>query len=83
MTNEYYPQLAKQLFELAVQIREQTGVVLEFINLSGGVGIPYAPEQEGNDIRAIGEGVRRVYEEVLVPAGMGDVAILYGDGTFL
>lgn len=60
VTNEYYPQLAKQLFELAVQIREQTGVVLEFINLSGGVGIPYAPEQEGNDIRAIGEGVRQI-----------------------
>ena len=83
VTNEYYPQLAKQLFELAVQIREQTGVVLEFINLSGGVGIPYAPEQEGNDIRAIGEGVRRVYEEVLVPAGMGDVAIYTEMGRFM
>lgn len=83
VTNEYYPQLAKQLFELAVQIREQTGVVLEFINLSGGVGIPYAPEQEGNDIRAIGEGVRRVYEEVLVPAGMGDVAIYTELGRFM
>ena len=83
VTNEYYPQLAKQLFELAVQIREQTGVVLEFINLSGGVGIPYAPEQEGNDIRAIGEGVRRVDEEVLVPAGMGDVAIYTEMGRFM
>lgn len=83
VTNEYYPQLAKQLFELAVQIREQTGVALEFINLSGGVGIPYAPEQEGNDIRAIGEGVRRVYEEVLVPAGMGDVAIYTEMGRFM
>ena len=83
VTNEYYPQLAKQLFELAVQIRERTGVSLEFINLSGGVGIPYAPEQPGNDIHAIGEGVRQVYEEVLVPAGMEDVAIYTEMGRFM
>ncbi len=83
VTNEYYPQLAKQLFELAVSIREQTGVVLEFINLSGGVGIPYAPEQMGNDIRVIGEGVRQVYEEVLVAAGMEDVAIYTEMGRFM
>lgn len=83
VTNEYYPQLAKQLFEVAVRIKEEVGVKLEFINLSGGVGIPYAPEQEGNDIRVIGEGVRRVYEEVLVPAGMGDVAIYTEMGRFM
>ena len=83
VTNEYYPMLAKILFELAVKLKEETGVHIAFINLSGGVGIPYAPEQEGNDIRAIGEGVRRVYEEVLVPAGMGDVAIYTEMGRFM
>ena len=83
VTNEYYPKLAKQLFEVAVQIKEKVGVKLEFINLSGGVGIPYMPEQTGNDIRVIGEGVRRVYEEVLVPAGMGDVAIYTEMGRFM
>lgn len=83
VTNEYYPQLAKQLFELAVQLKEQIGIELEFINLSGGVGIPYTPEQQGNDIRAIGEGVRQVYEEVLVPAGLGDVAIYTEMGRFM
>lgn len=75
VTNDYYPTLAKTLFETVVEIKEKTGVKMDFINLSGGVGIPYRPGEEGNDIRAIGEGVRRVYEEVLVPAGMGDVAI--------
>ena len=75
VTNEYYPMLAKQLFELAVKLQKETGAKVCFINLSGGVGIPYRPDQEPNDIRAIGEGVRKVYEEVLVPAGMGDVAI--------
>ena len=83
VTNEYYPKLAKQLFELAVQIKEKVGVKLEFINLSGGVGIPYMPEQTGNDIRVIGEGVRQVYEKVLIPAGMGDVAIYTEMGRFM
>ena len=73
VTNDYYPTLAKTLFETVVEIKEKTGVKMDFINLSGGVGIPYRPGEEGNDIRAIGEGVCRVYEEVLVPAGMGDV----------
>ena len=83
VTNEYYPKLAKQLFEMAVQIKEKVGVELEFINLSGGVGIPYMPEQTGNDIRVIGEGVRQAYEEVLVPAGLNNVAIYTEMGRFM
>ena len=70
VTNEYYPTLAKTLFEVAVQLKKETGADIRFINLSGGIGIPYRPDQEPNDIRAIGEGVRKVYEEVLVPAGI-------------
>lgn len=83
VTNEYYPQLAGQLFELAVKLKKETGVSTSFINLSGGVGIPYTPEQEPNDIRLIGEGVRKVYEEILVPAGMGDMAIYTEMGRFM
>ena len=83
VTNEYYPTLAKILFELAVEVSEKTGCDIKFINLSGGIGIPYRPDQEPNDIRAIGEGVRKVYEEVLVPAGMGDVAIYTELGRYM
>ncbi|MBD5468773.1 MAG: diaminopimelate decarboxylase [Lachnospiraceae bacterium] len=83
VTNEYYPLLAKILFEQAVRIHQETGAHIAFINLSGGVGIPYRPDQEPNDIHAIGEGVRKVYEEVLVPAGMGDVAIYTEMGRFM
>ncbi|MDE7339290.1 MAG: diaminopimelate decarboxylase [Lachnospiraceae bacterium] len=83
VTNEYYPQLAGQLFELAVKLKEETGISVSFINLSGGVGIPYTPEQEPNDIRVIGDGVRKVYEEILIPAGMGDVAIYTEMGRFM
>ncbi len=83
VTNEYYPLLARKLFELAVRLQKETGAKIRFINLSGGVGIPYRPEEEGNDILAIGEGVRRVYEEILIPAGMGDVAIYTELGRFM
>ena len=83
VTNDYYPTLAKILFEMAVKIKEETGVKLSFINLSGGIGIPYKPDQEGNDIEKIAEGVHKVYDEVLVPAGMGDVAIFTESGRFM
>ena len=83
VTNEYYPMLAKVLFEVAVKLEKETGADIKFINLSGGVGIPYKPDQEPNDIRVIGEGVRKVYEEVLVPAGMGDVALYTEMGRFM
>ena len=83
VTNEYYPLLAKILFELAVKLKEETGAKITFINLSGGIGIPYRPDQEPNDIMVIGEGVRKVYEEIMVPAGMGDVAIYTELGRYM
>ena len=83
VTNEYYPALAKVLFEVAVKLQKETGCHITFINLSGGVGIPYRPDQEPNDIQAIGDGVRRVYEKVLVPAGMGDVSLCTEMGRFM
>lgn len=83
VTNEYYPMLAGILFRLAVKLNRETGAHVAFINLSGGVGIPYHPDQKPNDIMAIGEGVRKVYEEVLVPAGMGDVSLCTEMGRFM
>lgn len=83
VTNEYYPMLARVLFEKAVQLKEETGADIRFINLSGGIGIPYRPDQEPNDIAAIGEGVRQAYEEILVPAGMRDVALCTELGRFM
>ena len=71
VTNEYYPMLARELFGLTVQLKKETGVSVSFINFSGGIGIPYKPEQEANDIRLIGEGVHKAFEEILIPEGMG------------
>jgi len=83
VSNDYYPMLAKILFKTAVKLQEETGVHIKFINLSGGIGIPYEPGQEPNDIKIIGEGVRKAYEEVLVPAGMDDTAIYTELGRFM
>ena len=83
VTNEYYPVLAGILFELAVEVQEKTGVEIAFVNLSGGVGIPYTPDKEPNDITVIGEGVRKQYEKIMVPAGLGDTAIFTELGRFM
>lgn len=83
VSNEYYPTLARILFKLAVELKNETGVHIGFINLSGGVGISYTPDREQNDIMAIGEGVRKAYEEILVPAGMGDIKIFTELGRFM
>lgn len=83
VTNDYYPELASQLFELAVRVSKAAGVHVKYINLSGGVGVDYRPEQPANDIAVIGEGVRKAYERILVPAGMDDVAILTEMGRFM
>ena len=64
-------------------MKEKTGVHIGFINLSGGIGVPYLPDQEGNDIAVIGEGVHKVFDEVLVPAGMGDVSIYTELGRYM
>lgn len=83
VSNEYYPELARILFQVAVEIKEETGIELSFINLSGGIGIPYTPDKEPNDIFVIGEGVRKAFEEVLVPAGLGDVKIFTELGRYI
>ncbi len=83
VANEYYPKLARILFELAVELHRETGAEVAFVNLSGGVGVPYRPAQQATDIMAVGEGVRQAFEEVMVPAGLGDVAIYTELGRFM
>ena len=83
LTNDYYPMLAGQLFDLVVRIEKEVGIKFAFVNLSGGVGVDYRPDQTANDIKIIGEGVRKKFEEILVPAGMSDVAIYTEMGRFM
>ncbi|HCN74132.1 diaminopimelate decarboxylase [Pseudolactococcus plantarum] len=83
VTNDYYPALAKELFELAVEVVAETGVTLDFINLSGGIGVNYLPDQVANDIMTIGEGVRQAYESILTPNGLGNVKLYTELGRFM
>ena len=83
VSNEYYPELARILFKLVVEIKEETGIELSFINLSGGVGIPYTPDKEQNNIFVIGEGVHKAFDEILVPAGLGNIKIFTELGRFM
>jgi diaminopimelate decarboxylase len=83
ISNDYYPKLAAILFELAVELKRETGANITFINLSGGIGIPYYPDQQENDIQLIGQGVRKAFEEILVPAGLSDVAIYTELGRYM
>jgi len=83
VANEYYPVLARLLFETAVELKEETGAHISFINLSGGIGIPYRPEQEPVDILAIGREIQKAFEDILIPAGMGDIAIYTELGRFM
>ena len=83
VTNDYYPALARTLFSLVVEIQKELGIHFDFVNLSGGVGIPYKPGETPNDIYAIAEGVKKAYQEILEPAGMGDVKIFAEMGRFM
>ena len=83
ISNDYYPELAGILFQLAAELKAETGCHIQYVNLSGGIGVPYRPEEETNDISVIGAGVRRKFEEILVPAGMGDVQLCSELGRFM
>lgn len=83
LTNYYYPTLAEKLFKTVVWIKEQTGISISFINLSGGIGIPYKPEDEANDITVIGRLVEEKFNEILVPNGLGDISIYTELGRFM
>ncbi len=81
--NDYYPRLARQLFEMAADLSARLGVHIGFIDLSGGIGVAYHPDDTPCDLAVIGEDVRQAYEDVLVPAGMGDVAIFSELGRWM
>lgn len=81
--NEYYPELARILFTTIKELVQELDVEIAFVNLSGGIGIPYRPDQEANDIAVIGAGVEKAYNEILVANGIKDVAIYTELGRFM
>ena len=80
---DYYAENARVLFDLAVRLHQKLKCKISFVNLSGGVGIPYEPEQKPNDIYLIGQKVHEVYDEILTKNGLGNVAIYTEMGRFM
>jgi diaminopimelate decarboxylase len=86
-SNELNPQFfvdtAAMMFDLALELHREIGIRLEFINLSGGIGIPYHPDQEAVNLETVGEGIRRLYEEQIGPAGLHPLKIFMECGRMI
>jgi diaminopimelate decarboxylase len=80
---EYLWETAEMMFNLAVDLQQKTGVVVEFINLGGGIGIPYRPEDEEVDLRKFANGIKNLYQQIMVPAGMDKVKICLESGRMI
>ena len=80
LRTEGFELTASIMFNLAKEIKESLGITLEFVNLGGGIGIPYEPEQAEVDLEAVGEGIHRLYKEIMEPAGLGSCAICFESG---
>ena len=80
---DYLIGTATMMFELAVEIKQTLGVEVEFINLGGGLGLAYRPEEADLDVAAVGAGVRREYERLLVPAGLGHITLAMESGRLM
>ncbi len=81
--NDYYPALAGVVFELMVELAKECNVKMTFANLSGGIGVPYLPEQEKNNIFVISKQVQKMYNNILVKGGLGDVNIYTELGRYM
>lgn len=66
---------AEMMFTLAAELHQALGIRLEFVNLGGGVGIPYRPEEDAVDLEYVGEGIRGAYERIVVPGGIAPLSI--------
>ena len=81
--NGYYPELARIIFELIVDLNEKTGAKFVFANLSGGIGVPYRPEQEKVDIYQVANGVKEAYNKIIAPSKVGELALYTELGRYM
>jgi diaminopimelate decarboxylase len=80
---QYFVDTARMLFELVRDISEELGIRFEFVNLGGGIGIPYLPDQEEVNLEVLADGIRKAYERIIVPAGLGPLAIYMENGRMI
>lgn len=80
---EYFIETGRMLFELAVELKNKLGIELEFINLGGGIGIPYKPEDKAVDLEKVSQGIREHYTSMIVPAGLDPLNIVMECGRVI
>jgi diaminopimelate decarboxylase len=80
---EYFVETAKILFKTAIDIQHHHGIKLEFVNLGGGIGIPYRPEQNGVDLSVVASGIRKLYDSMIVPEGLEPLKIFMECGRMV
>lgn len=81
--NGYYASLASILFETVAELNRETGADFVFVNLSGGIGVAYRPEEKEPDLEVIGQGVKEAYDRIIVPSSLGDVALKTELGRYI
>ena len=77
---DFFIDTAKLLFELCAEIKEKTGVRIEFVDLGGGIGIPYRPEQKAVDYDYVAKGIKNEYDKILIPANLDPMEIYWECG---
>lgn len=70
LESEYFVETAKMLFQLVIEIRDRLQIQLEFVNIGGGIGIPYRPGQKPVDLEEVSQGIQRAYESMIRSNGL-------------
>jgi diaminopimelate decarboxylase len=83
LNGDFFVETASMVFDIAVRLKKETGISLEFDNLGGGIGIPYRPEQTAVNLEQVGQGVRDVYERMIVPAGLAPMKVFMENGRMI
>ncbi|WP_027938667.1 diaminopimelate decarboxylase [Anaeroarcus burkinensis] len=80
---DYFIETARMMMTLAKEIYETLGIRIEMINFGGGIGIPYRPEDSQVDLEYVGAGIRKLYEEIIVPAGLAPLKLALECGRMI
>ncbi|MEZ6128551.1 MAG: diaminopimelate decarboxylase [Planctomycetaceae bacterium] len=83
LDGSYFVETARMLFDLAIRIQQQLNVRIEFVNLGGGIGIPYRPEQQPIDLAELGQQVKALYDQMIVPAGLDPLRVVLENGRMI
>lgn len=83
LNRSYFVETARMLFELAIELKREIGIRLDFVNLSGGIGIPYKPDEEAVDLFKLSEEIKIAYDEMIVPNKLHPMGIYMECGRMI